>query len=256
MPFDPLHPLAGHVITIDGTFASGKGTLARALARRYRLKYLDTGVVYRVLAHAVLQAGVAREDTPSVVQLAGQLDFDFKHIGNNQFGVWLAGQDVAHAIRTPEVSVLCNWLAKNQEIRDALRHFQTDFARTWQTPMGVVLDGRDCGKNICPDAPLKMLLTADPALRAQRRLVDYQALGKDLTFEHVLAELTTRDTNDAWLLPTGLDVVHLDISNLNPAEVLAYAVNLIDTRFGSGSPVPVPPARDDAGPQHGGSHAG
>jgi CMP/dCMP kinase len=250
MSFDPLHPLAGYVITIDGTFASGKGTLARALARRYRLKYLDTGVVYRVLAHAVLSAGVAREDTPRVVQLAGQLDFDFKHIGNNQFGVWLAGQDVSRVIRTPEVSVLCNWLAKNQAIRDALKHFQIDFVRAWQAPMGVVLDGRDCGKNICPAAHLKMLLTADPALRAQRRLQDYLALGKELTFEQVLAELTTRDTNDAWLLPTGPEVLHLDISSMGPADVLAYAVNLIDARLGGGRPVPLPPARSDAGPPH------
>lgn len=236
-----LHPLVGEVICVDGLSASGKGTLAKALARRYRLKYLDTGCLYRAVAWRLQQQGLGAENEASVVKAAETLEFDFKHKGNNQFGVWVSGTEVTDAIRTLEVGLLASQIAQIPALRRALLDFQLRFVAEWQPKIGVVLDGRDTGRNICPGAKLKMILSADETVRAQRRLMDYQEAGRTATLNDVLAEQARRDAADSKNLPTGADVRVLDGTHHTREEVLEAAVNLINEAFGQGSPVPVPP---------------
>src|SRR5262249_1013300 len=149
-------PLVGVTITVDGPTASGKGTLAKALARRWRLKFLDTGAIYRAVALSVLQAGKDPADPGAALMAARELVFDFKHKGNNEFGVWLAGDEVTEKLRSLEVGVASSVVAVQLPVRAALLDFQVNYAKHWKGLVGVVLDGRDTGARIAPDAEVKL----------------------------------------------------------------------------------------------------
>jgi 3-phosphoshikimate 1-carboxyvinyltransferase len=239
---DTLHPLAGQVICVDGLSASGKGTLAKALAQRYRLKYLDTGCLYRAVAWRLASLGLGAENVAKVVDAASTLQFDFKHKGNNVFGVWVGGVDVTEAIRTLEIGLLASQIAALPELRKALLDFQVQFVKEWQPKLGVVLDGRDTGKNIYPAAKLKIVLKADEHVRAARRLAEYTAAGRTVSLTDVLAEQARRDTSDLKNLPTSPDVRVLDGTSLSREQVLDAATLWIDDIFGVNGPVAVPPA--------------
>ncbi|NBV54903.1 MAG: hypothetical protein EBR79_04225, partial [Proteobacteria bacterium] len=139
------NPLAGTIITVDGPTASGKGTLAKTLAQRWRLKFLDTGAIYRAVAYSVLAQGKAAEDTAAAIAAAKNLQFDFKHKGNNQFGVWVNGAEVTEAIRSLEVGQAASIIATTASVRPLLKDYQVNYAQHWQSLVGVVLDGRDTG---------------------------------------------------------------------------------------------------------------
>jgi len=200
------------VIAIDGTFASGKGTLAKQLAKHYGLKYLDTGKLYRAVGYAVLQAGHNPADSEPAAKAAK--DLDIKTLDDP-------------ILKSGDVAVAASKVAVHADVRAALFQFQRDFAAA-----GAVLDGRDIGTVICPDAEVKLYIDAAPETRARRRHQELTGYGEDINFETVLNQLAERDTRDktrkeAPLIPADdahlIDTTHLDID-----AVFNLAVQIVD----------------------------
>ena len=190
------------IIAIDGPAASGKGTLGKRLAQHYGLRHLDTGLIYRAVAKAVLDAGQSPDDTVAAIAAAQELDpshFD------------------AIALKRHAISEAASVVSAIPEVRAALLAFQRDFAAQ---PPGAVLDGRDIGTVIAPQAEVKLFITATPEARARRRAAELAAQGQPVTENAVLADIRSRDERDskrtaAPLKPAPdahvLDTTHLDI---------------------------------------------
>ena len=190
------------IIAIDGPAASGKGTLGKRLAAHYGLRHLDTGLIYRAVAKALLDGGHSPGNRARAVAAAEALDptrFD------------------EPALKSPAVGEAASVISAVPEVRGALLGFQRSFGRT---PPGAVLDGRDIGTVIFPDADVKIFLTATAEMRAQRRAVELERAGNDISEAEVLADIRRRDERDtgraaAPLKPAPeaylLDTTHLDI---------------------------------------------
>lgn len=203
----------GFVIAIDGPTASGKGTLARRMGEALGFNVLDTGLLYRAVGLTVAKAGGNPADPAQAIPVAEALGHTTLQ-DDNEIRSDVAGQYASQCSVIPEV-------------RAALLAFQRSFAT--QEP-GAVLDGRDIGTVICPDAPLKLYITASPEVRAQRRHAELLKRGKDVTFEHVLADIKARDDRDmnravAPLKPAA-DAIVLDTSEMDINAVLAEALRL------------------------------
>ena len=199
-------------IAIDGTFSSGKGTLAKRLAAHYGLPHLDTGKIYRATALAVLKAGGDPDSADDGV--AGVHAADFARLDDPR----LIGNDIADA--ASRVSV-------HPPVRDALFRMQRDFAKD-----GAVLDGRDIGTVILPDAPVKLYVDAKPEVRAHRRWLELKARGDTISEAEVLETLLARDHRDspratAPLRPAG-DAHLLDTTDLDADAVFARACAMVD----------------------------
>jgi cytidylate kinase len=233
---DAQHPLKGEVITVDGPTASGKGTLAKRLAKRFKLKFLDTGGLYRAVAWLVIDGGGEPTNAGLAVaaakRLAGEGVFDFRHKGNNVFGVWIDGREVTDEIRSPQVGVGASVVAAIPAVRAALLEVQKSFVAQWQNVYGVVLDGRDTGARIAPHAKLKLFLLADPNMRARRRFEEYTAAGKAVTFDTVLADMLARDERDKPNTLRTPDAHDIDATALDIEGVEGAALKLIKATFG------------------------
>ena len=200
------------VIAIDGTFASGKGTLGKRLADHYRLPYLDTGKLYRAVGHAVMKAGDDPSDAAKAALAAKALD------------VKVLSDPI---LKSGDVAVAASKVAVHSEVRAALLQFQRDFAKS-----GAVLDGRDIGTVICPDADAKLYIDATPEERARRRHLELTGYGEDISLETVLAQLIERDTRDktrkeAPLKPAE-DAHLIDTTHLGIEAVFDLAVEIVD----------------------------
>jgi cytidylate kinase len=208
------------IIAIDGPAASGKGTLARNLAKQLGLAYLDTGALYRAVGKAVLDQGGNPAAEADAIAAANSLAANLKpeHLADP-------------ALRTDIVGQAASNVAKFPGVRDALFAFQQHFARTPKDGFsGVVLDGRDIGTVICPDAPVKLFITASMEERARRRHLELAGKGIETTYEAVLADMKERDARDssretAPLKPAD-DAYVLDTSAMSADEVLAKAVTI------------------------------
>lgn len=207
------------IIAVDGPAASGKGTLARRLAQHFGYAYLDTGKLYRAVGYAVLKAGGDPEDAAAAIRAAKSVE-----LGMLDDPV-LAGDDVAVAA-SKVAAIPC--------VRAALLKFQQDFAISPpDSAAGAVLDGRDIGTVVCPDADIKLFVTADLATRAERRHKELIGRGEAIIYARVLQDLTERDARDsnravAPLRPA-CDAETLDTSGLDPDAVFAKALALIET---------------------------
>lgn len=221
------NPLAGIAVTVDGPTASGKGTLAKALAEHFRLKFLDTGAVYRAVAWQVMHNGKDPADTAAAVTAASTLQFDFRHKGNNVFGVWVGGHEVTDEIRSLDVGTAASIVAIKPEVRALLKDFQVTYAQHWKPLVGVVLDGRDTGARICPEAEVKLFLTADVAERGRRRWLEMQAKGDLTPLEQVVEQVAARDARDAHNTLVCPDAVVLDGTTLTQAQVLHTTIETV-----------------------------
>jgi len=173
------------VVAIDGPAGSGKSTVARAVAERLGLEYLDTGAMYRGVAHAVLQRGVDPADAAAVAAVAREVELDV-----TRSRCLVDGEDASEAIRGPEVTATVSAVAANPEVRVELVVRQ----RRWVAELGGgVMEGRDIGSVVFPDADLKVYLTASPEVRARRRAAEFP--GMDI--ERVAAEIRRRDEADS-----------------------------------------------------------
>lgn len=206
-------------IAIDGPAASGKGTLARNLAHHYHLKHLDTGLLYRALGYLAINRGIALDDAPALAMLAREID--------------LATMD-HEALRQDAIAHAASCVSQYGEVRAALRDYQREFAKNAsQTHGGAILDGRDIGTVILPDADIKFFIIADLESRAHRRHEDLLESHPDLDFQTVLADMQRRDARDqgrtAAPLKAAADAITINTSNRASHETLAYAIDCITT---------------------------
>jgi cytidylate kinase len=206
------------VIAIDGPAASGKGTLARRLAAHYGFAYLDTGSLYRAVGHAVMAAGGNPADETAAVAAARALD---------------VSQIDEKAIRTREAGEAASLVAVMQPVRDAILDFQRDFAANPPGgKKGAVLDGRDIGTVVCPDARVKFFVTARPEIRAHRRWLELKGSGSDVSEAQVLEDTKERDRRDAERATSPMrpaaDAHLLDTSDLSIEAAFGEAVRIIE----------------------------
>lgn len=219
------------IIAIDGPAASGKSTVAKALARRIGAHYLDTGAMYRAVALAALRRGISLDDQPSIAHLANELTIEFVHAGDSPIptAVLLDGEDVTSAIRTPEVDEAVSAVARMGEVRVALVEQQRRVAA--QAP-SIVLEGRDIGTVVFPDAEVKVFLTASPAERARRRHAEMTGRGHAVEEGAVLDGLQRRDdadsTREAAPLVAAGDAILLDTTGLTIDQVVDSVAALVE----------------------------
>jgi len=197
-------------VAIDGPAASGKGTIGRAVADHFGFAYLDTGLLYRAVGRKVM------EGTDAI-----------------DAAVALLAEDLARDdLRTSAVAQAASKAAAIPEVRSALVDFQRAFARRLG---GAILDGRDIGTVICPDAQVKLFVTASDAVRAERRFLELSGKGQDVTREGVLADLQMRDKRDSERATAPLvaadDAVVLDTSRMGIEEAVAKAVEVIEAKI-------------------------
>lgn len=209
------------IIAIDGPAASGKGTLARRVAETFGLRCLDTGLLYRAVARDMKAAGADLRDEQSAVQRARSID--------------VSSLDDA-TLKLPGVGEAASIVAQIPAVRAALLAFQRDFAAQ---PPGAVLDGRDIGTIVCPDADVKIFVIADVEERARRRFLELEARGEHVTREGVLAGLMARDERDRSRSDAPMvaaeDALLLDTTNLAIDAALEAAVGLIKRKIGQSS---------------------
>ena len=202
------------IIAIDGPAASGKGTIGKRVAAHYRLAYLDTGSLYRAVARDTLARGGDPADARAALASAKALDP--ATLGDP-------------ALRGPGLGEAASLVARHGEVREALLAYQRNFARA---PSGAVLDGRDIGTVICPDADVKLFVTASPELRARRRLEELTRNGETACYEDVLQWLVERDRRDETRpvapLKRAPDAHLLDTSDLDIEATFQAAVSIID----------------------------
>jgi CMP/dCMP kinase len=206
------------IIAIDGPAASGKGTLAKRIAAHFGLHHLDTGLLYRAVARDVRRLGGALDDTEQAAAAARALD--------------PAGLDDP-GLRKPDAGEAASIVARIPQVRAALLEFQRSFAR--RAP-GAVLDGRDIGTAVCPDADVKIYVTASPEVRAERRYLEMKGRGEPATYEEVLADIRRRDQRDASRdtapMRPATDAFLLDTSNLDIEAAFDTAVGVILKKAG------------------------
>ncbi len=209
-------------IAIDGPAGSGKSTVARMLARRLGLLHVDTGAMYRALTLKALREGVDLQDEEALVELARRTHITLTPAcSGGGVRVFLEGEDVTEAVRSPEVSRSVSLVARVPGVRELMVRWQREMAAQWG---GVVMEGRDVGTVILPDAQLKVFLTASPEERARRRQQDLLAQGYRVDLERLVQEISERDRLDrsrpvAPLVPAP-DAWVIDSSGLTAEEVV------------------------------------
>jgi cytidylate kinase len=204
------------IIAIDGPAAAGKGTLAARLAAHLGLPYLDTGLLYRAVGKRVADRGLDPDSATDAARMAAALD---------------AGDLADPNLRGHGAGELASRVAVHPEVRGALLAFQRDFAAR---PGGAVLDGRDIGTAIVPEADVKIYVTATAEVRAQRRTDELRAKGRDVPYERILDEIRTRDARDAGResapLAIASDAVTLDTTDLDADAAFRRAVAIVADR--------------------------
>lgn len=220
------------VVAVDGPSGTGKGTLCRALARRYGWHYLDSGVLYRLVGLSSARRNVPPGDARAVAAIAEALDVVFL-AGDEPNGtrLLLAGEDVTLAVRSEQAGDLASRVAVIPEVRAALLERQRRFRR----PPGLVADGRDMGTVVFPDAGLKIFLTASLESRVSRRHKQLNELGLDVSLPDLRDEVAERDRRDSEraIAPTrpASDAIVVDTTNLGIEAVLEHIVLLVQQRF-------------------------
>lgn len=202
------------IIAIDGPAASGKGTIGKRLAAHYGLLHLDTGLLYRAVAKSVLDSGEKPDNKQAAIDAVKALD-------PSRF-------DEA-ALKSAEIGEAASYVSAIPDVRAALVGFQRSFAASQP---GAVLDGRDIGTVICPEAEVKIFVTAMPQVRAQRRAAEYRASGRDIDDATVLADIRKRDERDSSRLASPLkqadDAVLLDTTQMNVEDAVNAAIAIVE----------------------------
>lgn len=215
------------VIAIDGPAASGKSTTAKLVARKLGYVYIDTGAMYRAVTLAALRAGIDPEDQSRVEELASDLSIRFRPVDDGSLRTFLNGEDVTAEIRHPEVTGAVSTVSAWPGVRRAMVELQRQMSREG----GVVMDGRDIGTVVFPDAEVKVFMVADIDARAVRRQEDLVGLGKELPVETVASDLERRDrldsSRDQSPLRKAEDAVLIDTSDLTIPEQVEIVLELV-----------------------------
>ncbi len=218
-------------VAIDGPSGAGKSTLARAAAERFAFLYVDTGAIYRTVGLAVQRAGVDCGDVEAVMELLPALEIDLRYGEDGMQRMYLQGEDVSRDIRLPEISQYASKVSAIPEVRAFLLEMQRSLARKNH----VIMDGRDIGTVVLPDAGLKIFLTASIRARAARRCAQLAAGGVRQELEKVMEEIAARDerdsSRDAAPLRPAEDAVVLDTTEMTLEQSVNALCELIRERF-------------------------
>lgn len=217
-------------IAIDGPAGAGKSTIAKAVAKELGFVYIDTGAMYRALALEVLKTGCDPSDEAAVVEICSGTDISLAHADGAQ-RIFLNGADVTGEIRTEEIGDTASAISTYEAVRAHMVRLQQQIAGT----IDVVMDGRDIGTVVLPDAPCKVFLTAAPEVRADRRVKELKEKGQTADYEQVLNDIRERDHRDTTREHSPLkqadDAVLLDSSSLTIDEVCARVIGLYKERM-------------------------
>jgi CMP/dCMP kinase len=218
------------IVAIDGPAGSGKSTVARGVARRLGFTYLDSGALYRAVTLAALESGTDLDDGAALARLAADARIELRDREHDYVHVMLDGRDVSEEIRAPEVTGESSRVAAHREVRAALLAKQRGLIAAGN----YVVEGRDIGTVVAPDAPIKAFLTADPAERARRRAAELKRRGLEAQADEVRRAIEQRDrldsTRSAAPLRTAEDAVVIDTTELDAAAVLARVLELVEQR--------------------------
>ena len=220
------------IVAIDGPAGAGKSTLARRLAARLGYLYIDTGAMYRAVALWALREGVGLEDAPRLEQLAGHAVIE---LGGDRIS--LNGEDVTEAIRAPEIADAASRVSALPGVRRAMVRQQQRIGAA----ASVVMEGRDIGTVVFPEAAVKIYLDAEPRVRAERRLKDLEARGERAKVEDVEREIRRRDERDRTRADSPLrqapDAVYFDSTGLSPEEVEEGLLRIVREKTSNGKEV-------------------
>lgn len=213
-------------VAIDGPAGAGKSTIARAAAAQLGFVYVDTGALYRTIGLAVCRRGIDGTDVPGILATLPEIQVGLTYQDGAQH-VLLDGEDVSDAIRTPQISTYASQVSSVPEVRAYLLDLQRDLARR----QSVIMDGRDIGTVILPDAKVKIFLTASPEKRAARRCAELREKGQDVTVEGILTDMERRDALDASRAAAPLkqaeDAVLVDTSDLTLEQSIEAVLTVI-----------------------------
>ena len=218
-------------IAIDGPGGAGKSSVAKAVASRLGIIYVDTGALYRTVGYYVRKKNVDPHDADGVAALLPEIDLEIKFEDGCQW-VYLNGENLGDAIRTPEMSMYASAVSAIP----AVRAFLLDAQRNIAAKNSVIMDGRDIGTVILPNADVKIFMFASPEARAKRRFAELQAKGQNVKYEDVLSEMNERDSNDrnratAPAVPAE-DAVMFDNSDVDLEGSIQYVIDLVLKKCG------------------------
>ena len=219
----------GMVVAIDGPSGAGKSTVARRLAERLGYLYIDTGAMFRAVALAVKRAGVSLDDEEALAAVCRNLEISFAR-NDGGYRVLANGEDVSESIRTPEISLLTSRISTRRAVREVLLHEQRRMGRAGN----VVLEGRDIGSVVFPDADVKFFLSASAEERGRRRFLELKAKGEDVSLEKTIAEVAARDSRDEQRehapLCRAADALLIDSTGISIEEVLGQMERMVRER--------------------------
>ena len=226
----------GHdAIAIDGPSGAGKSTIARTAAKRFGFIYVDTGAIYRTVGLAAYRGGIDRRDASAVEALLPQLEIAMRYTDAGEQHMYLNGEDVTALIREPEISICASDVAALPAVRAFLMELQRRMARE----NSVIMDGRDIGTVVLPDAEVKIFLTASAEARARRRLLELEQKGMKQSFDEVLRDIEYRDEQDSHRAAAPLkkaeDAIVVDTSELDFDESLELVVKTMQRKLGNGA---------------------
>ncbi|ACM60425.1 cytidylate kinase [Caldicellulosiruptor bescii] len=212
-------------IAIDGPAGAGKSTISKLLASQLGYIHIDTGAMYRAVGLKVLKNNISPHDRKKIVEILNSTDIQIKLVDGRQL-VFLDGEDVTEKIRQPEVSMYASDVSKIREVRERLVKMQQELAKQ----KGVIMDGRDIGTHVLPNAELKIFLTATAEERAKRRFLELKQKGYDVDYYQLLDEIKKRDQNDMTRefapLRVAEDAIVIDSTSLSIEEVLQKVLEL------------------------------
>ncbi len=218
-------------VAIDGPAGAGKSTMAKCLARKLGFVYVDTGAIYRTVGYHMNLMGIGPRDKDGVERLLDDVNLKITYGDDGSQHMLLNGFDVTEEIRTPEMSKIASEISAQPAVREFLLDMQRDIAKTHN----VIMDGRDIGTVVLPQADVKIYLTASARVRAERRMKEQEAKGQKQSFEKVLQEIEARDHQDMTRaiapLKQAKDAVLLDTSELNLEESVAAMEAIIAQRI-------------------------
>jgi len=218
-------------IALDGPSGAGKSTLAKRTANHFNFIYVDTGALYRCIGLFAYRNNIASTDRDSVIKLLPQIKLDMEYDETGIQRMYLNNEDVTDDIRLPEISTYASDVSAMPEVREYLLNMQRDMAEKYN----VIMDGRDIGTVVLPNAGLKIFITADADARANRRYLELTAKGVATTFEEVKTAMIQRDKNDSERetapLKAADDAILLDTSQLTFEESFKEICKLISRRF-------------------------